>query len=33
MRENQVTFRSGGLTLEGLLATYDSDSPAAVENL
>jgi alpha/beta superfamily hydrolase len=30
MRENQVTFRSGGLILEGLLATDGSDSPAAV---
>ena len=30
MRENQVTFRSGGLTLEGLLATNGGDSPAAV---
>ena len=30
MRENQVTFRSGGLTLEGLLATGGNDSPAAV---
>ena len=30
MRENQVMFRSGGLTLEGLLATVEGDSPAAV---
>jgi alpha/beta superfamily hydrolase len=30
MRENQVTFRSGGLTLEGLLATGEGDSPPAV---
>lgn len=29
-RENQVTFRSGGLTLEGLLASGGSDAPAAV---
>jgi alpha/beta superfamily hydrolase len=30
MRENQVTFRSGGLTLEGLLAAGEGDAPAAV---
>lgn len=30
MRENQVTFRSGGLTLEGLFAMGGGDSPAAV---
>ena len=35
MRENQipekqVTFRSGDLTLEGLLASRDSEAPAAV---
>lgn len=30
MDENQVTFRSGNLTLEGLLARRDGDAPAAV---
>jgi alpha/beta superfamily hydrolase len=30
MREDQVTFRSCGLTLEGLLASGDGDAPAAV---
>jgi alpha/beta superfamily hydrolase len=29
-KENHVTFRSGELTLEGLLATRDTDAPAAV---
>lgn len=30
MDEKQVTFRSGDLTLEGLLATRDGDAPGAV---
>ena len=30
MQEKQVTFRSGGLTLEGLLASPGGDAPAAV---
>src|SRR6266478_8961506 len=30
MQEKQVTFRSGELTLEGLLANPDGDAPAAV---
>src|ERR1700720_4593000 len=30
MRENQVTFRLGALSLEGLLAAGGGDSPAAV---
>ena len=30
IQEKQVTFRSGDLTLEGLLASRDSEAPAAV---
>jgi alpha/beta superfamily hydrolase len=30
IQEKQVTFRSGALTLEGLLASRDGDAPAAV---